>query len=56
MGGALELVPAPEGLRTAFRLRMSVARAAGGSAGDCGVRNGMRAESADTDSGPAENA
>jgi signal transduction histidine kinase len=56
MGGTLELAPAPEGLRTAFRLCMPVACEAGRSAADCGVRTRMRPDRADTDSGPGEEA
>jgi hypothetical protein len=44
MGGVLELVEPPEGLRTAFALRLPAAPAAGRSAAGCEVRNGVQGE------------
>jgi signal transduction histidine kinase len=42
MGGVLELVEPPPGLRTAFALRLPAASADEGTAASCGVRTGMR--------------
>jgi signal transduction histidine kinase len=44
MGGALELVEPPEGLRTAFALRLPAAPPAGDTAEGCEVRSGVRGE------------
>jgi two-component system NtrC family sensor kinase len=49
MGGALELVEPPEGLRTAFALRLPAAAADGDTAAGCEVRRGMRGEADGTD-------
>jgi signal transduction histidine kinase len=47
MGGRLELVPPPEGLRTAFALRLPAAGSFDDSARSCGVRRKMRGSRTD---------
>jgi signal transduction histidine kinase len=51
MGGALELVEPPEGLRTAFALRLPGAEPAADTAAGCEVRTALRGEAAGA--GPA---
>jgi len=48
MGGVLELVEPPEGLRTAIALRLPAAAADGESAAGCEVRREMRGDAAGT--------